>query len=175
MRKNTKHNLILIILCILFIFLVAIIIYKGQSNNPKEFINNKVISYEENNESIYPEDSGDRSGELNSEIKYDIIEYDDSIMFSGYNNTAIMYNFDEDGIFSGIEYVAFCDNENLVQYLIQQYKSQEGNGIIESVTGEGEIFTIKYELEYFSDFVGKTKEEMKEILTSEEFISKGEK
>ncbi len=170
MKKSVKHSLILIMICILFI----VIIYNGQTKNPKEYISEDITSNTESNENTKLEKSGDASGESNGKIKYDIVEYDDSIMFSSYNNTAILYNFDENGIFSGVEYIAFCDDEALVTYLIEQYKSQEGNGIIESVGGEGTIFTIKYELEYFSDFVGKTKEEVKKVLTSDDFIIKGE-
>lgn len=181
-QKN-KISYILIILMLLTIFIFAIYnLSKAQRVKEKIVINEaeqidkeETIETKEKNQKNAENSGNMNNSEINNDdsIKYDITEYDDAIMFSGYNNTAIMVNFNEVGVFDNIEYIAFCEDSDEANYLFEQYKKEEGNATIKKVGISENIFTIKYEKSYFTDLIGKTKEEVKSIFMSNEFLGHG--
>lgn len=110
-------------------------------------------------------DSGDSSGEKVSTTsgKYKIDVYDDEIDFIDDNGNTIIYAFSDDRLSAVMEILILNNNED-AEVVKEFYELKIPSGEIERVVRDENMISVKYNIEYFEEYMNYTKDELQSIL-----------
>lgn len=125
------------------------------------------------NNSEHFEDKSNNSGEItNNSGKYDVSISEDEIDFTDENGNMISYIFTDDHL-SGVLEVLIANNEDEASEIKKFYEEKIQDGEVERVVQQGNIISVKYDINYFEAYSSYTKDEIQTMLLKESNFEQG--
>lgn len=120
------------------------------------------------------DDKLNNSGEVvsNNSGKYDVTISEDEIDFTDDSGNMISYIFTDDHL-SGVLEVLIANNEDEASAIKSFYESKIEDGEVERVVQQGNIISVKYDINYFGAYSSYTKDEIQSMLLEESNFEQG--
>lgn len=120
------------------------------------------------------DDKSNNSGEVvsNNSGKYDVTISEDEIDFTDDSGNMISYLFTDDHL-SGVLEVLIANNEDEASDIKSFYESKIEDGEVERVVQQGNIISVKYDINYFGAYSSYTKDEIQSMLLKESNFEQG--
>lgn len=150
-KRNVKNNFCVWLAVIFFIIIIATVFFEL---NPIKF---GEINFNNNNGNLSGEKVSTNSG------KYRIDVYDDEIDFIDDNGNTIMYLFSDDRL-SAVMEILVLDNKDDADVVKAFYELKIPSGEVERVVQEDTMVSVKYNSEYFEEYMNYTKDEIQSML-----------
>ena len=131
------------------------------------------IAKSQNNSEFF-EDKSNNSGEVtsNNSGKYDVSISEDEIDFTDENGNMISYIFTDDHL-SGVLEVLIANNEDEASEIKKFYEEKIQDGEVERVVQQGNIISVKYDINYFGAYSSYTKDEIQTMLLKKSNFEQG--
>lgn len=160
--KRCKSNSKLFLCIFIVIAVIAAIYFLSKlyiNRNDSEKDSNNLFDY--NKTTVSGENTGVKDGEYNVSV------YDDQITFSDGNGNSIVYSFSDNHL-TNVQEILVLNNASEVDEVKAYYEAKIKDGEIERVISDGNVISVKYNIDYFGEYKDYTKDEIESMLIGDE-------
>lgn len=161
MKRRKVNSKFFLCLFIVVVAIIAIYFFSKLCIN-KNYIENDFNNLSGDDNTL----TSDKSDEL-KDGEYNVSVYDDQIIFSNRNGNSIVYSFSDNHL-TNVQEIFVLSNASEVDEVKAYYEAKIKDGEIERVVAEGNVVSVKYNIDYFGEYKNYTKNEIEAMLIGDE-------